>query len=458
MFTMAYALNPFAAVSADVACVALAALGTMPSELSLMLAPVSDLFFTFAPVTATPTPARRRRVSEDRPILYTPDNHEPLTGKAWDEAWVRARIEAITDDAESAVGGDGLWPVHPLDYEADFREDQGLYLGAAGVVWALHRLGRDRPDVIRDRHAHYLERPDSPGVVPGYLLGETGILLVSYLLEPADETAAEFARAVAANRDNETNEMLWGSPGTMLAALAMHRATGEERWVELWRSSADELWRRWEPAAAGAYLWTQQLYGEECVYVGAGHGFAGTALALLAGRSLLDASRAAELDERIVATATALAVREDGLANWVPLAGGELVAGRGGIRVQWCHGSPGMLTSLSTAAVDDAAFTELLAQGGELVWEAGPLAKGPGLCHGTAGNGLAFLALFERTRDQLWLDRARRFAVHALLQVERDRERYAMGRYSLWTGDLGVALMAQSSIIGRAGMPSLDWT
>jgi len=395
-------------------------------------------------------------MSEDRAILYTPDNHEPLRDKGWDEAWVRTRIEAIADDAESAVGNDGLWPVHPLDDDPEYWAGAGVYFGAAGVVWALHRLGRERPDLIRDRHARYLERPDWPGVVPSYLMGEAGILLVSYLLEPAEETAAELARAIAANRENESNEMLWGSPGTMLAALAMHRATGEERWAELWRSSADELWRRWESTATGIYLWTQQLYGKERVLVGAGHGFAGNALALLAGRDLHHSSRALELDERIVATAAALARREDGLANWAPEAGGEL-AHRAGIRVQWCHGAPGMVMSLSAAAVDDASFTELLEAGGELVWAAGPLAKGPGLCHGTAGNGVAFLALFERTGDARWLDRARRFAVHALLQVERHRAQYEMGRYSLWTGDLGVALMAESCIDGRAGMPSLEW-
>ena len=171
-------------------------------------------------------------MSEDRAILYTPDNHEPLRDKGWDEAWVRTRIEAIADDAESAVGNDGLWPVHPLDDDPEYWAGAGVYFGAAGVVWALHRLGRERPDLIRDRHARYLERPDWPGVVPSYLMGEAGILLVSYLLEPAEETAAELARAIAANRENESNEMLWGSPGTMLAALAMHRATGEERWAE----------------------------------------------------------------------------------------------------------------------------------------------------------------------------------------------------------------------------------
>lgn len=194
-------------------------------------------------------------------MLFTPAKHEPLTDRAWDETWVRVRIEEIAGEAEAAVDDDGLWPVHPLDDDPEYPARSGVYMGAAGIVWALHRLGRDRPDLIRHRHERYLERPDWPGVVPGYLFGETGILLVSYLLEPADETAAELARAIAANRDSETNELLWGSPGTMLAALAMHRVTGEERWAQLWAASADELWARWTPTEDGTHLWTQQLYG-----------------------------------------------------------------------------------------------------------------------------------------------------------------------------------------------------
>jgi hypothetical protein len=397
-----------------------------------------------------------RGFSEDRAVLFTPANHEPLVERGWDEAWVRAELETIADAAEAAVDGDGRWPEHPLDAEPEQPAGAGLYLGAAGVVWALHRLGRDRPELIRGLHASYREAPDWPGRVPGYLLGEAGILLVSYLLTPSAATADSLAAAIAANRDNESNELLWGAPGTMVAALAMHDLTGQARWSELWRESADVLWRRWSPTDGRTHLWAQQLYGRELVLVGAGHGFAGNALALLAGRSLLERGRAAELDRRVVSTTTALAVRDGGRANWPPSAEGDLTS-RDGIRVQWCHGAPGMVTSLAGAAADDDSFTELLLEAGELVWQAGPLAKGPGLCHGTAGNGLAFLALHARTGDDRWLERARRFAVHALVQVERQRERYGAGRHSLWTGDLGVAVMAQSCLDARAGVPSLDW-
>jgi hypothetical protein len=125
----------------------------------------------------------------------------------------------------------------------------------------------------------------------------------------------------------------------------------------------------------------------------------------------------------------------------------------GQIRVQWCAGSPGIVTSASTY-LDE----ELLLAGAELPWRTGPpnLEKGPGICHGTAGNGYAFLKLFGRLQNELWLERARRFAMHALDQVERLRRERGRGRYSLWTGDVGVALYAAACIDGTASYPIFD--
>jgi hypothetical protein len=51
------------------------------------------------------------------------------------------------------------------------------------------------------------------------------------------------------------------------------------------------------------------------------------------------------------------------------------------------------------------------------------------------------------------LERARRFAVHALEQVER-----LPGRYSLWTGGVGVALYAAGCIDMRTDYPFFDAT
>ena len=84
-------------------------------------------------------------------------------------------------------------------------------------------------------------------------------------------------------------------------------------------------------------------------------------------------------------------------------------------------------------------------------WQAGPLRKGAGLCHGTAGNGCPFLALHIRTGADEWLDRARVFAMHALDQAES-----AGPSASLWTGQIGVALYLRACLEGWDGMPVLD--
>ena len=122
-------------------------------------------------------------------------------------------------------------------------------------------------------------------------------------------------------------------------------------------------------------------------------------------------------------SSTRTAIVEDGRANWPPSVGTE-----DKLRLQWCHGAPGIITTAS-AYLDE----ELLLAGAELIWDAGPpLAeeKGAGLCHGTAGNGYALLKTFERTGDERWLERARAFAMHALAQAEQ----LPAGRYSLFTG------------------------
>lgn len=43
---------------------------------------------------------------------------------------------------------------------------------------------------------------------------------------------------------------------------------------------------------------------------------------------------------------------------------------------------------------------------GDVVWNWGLLKKGYGLCHGTAGNAYAFLALYRHTHDPKHLYRA----------------------------------------------------
>jgi hypothetical protein len=150
---------------------------------------------------------------------------------------------------------------------------------------------------------------------------------------------------------------------------------------EAWRASADALWAAWDGP-----VWTQHLYGRSERILGAGHGFVGNVRALAGRPDLLGAERLAELQERTVEVLRAEAIRNGELVNWSPLYGGTDPK----IRVQWCHGAPGVI-----------------------------------------------------------LARARAFAMHAIGQIDG-------ARFSLSTGDLGIALYLQACLDGDARFPTID--
>jgi hypothetical protein len=362
-------------------------------------------------------------------VLYRPDWHEPLTDRAWDEAWVRDAAAALTHDAVQAWDPDAFWPAHEWDAFGTELPLKDLFTGAAGVVWALARLDADFDGAAAAIRVHERFRAEPTlfgGAEPpaqarsSLFNGETGIALVRYLLTPSDDLRAILEELIRANLANDVNELMWGVPGTLLAARAI---------------GADELARESEAALRAARdedgWWTQHLYGHVERVLGPIHGLLGNAFAL------------GEL-ESTVPMLRGLAVRDGAHVNWPPGPTDHK------FRLQWCHGAPGVLTT-ATAQLDE----DLLLGGAQLIWDAGPLdrvEKNAGLCHGTAGNGYALLKAFERTQDELWLGRARAFAVHALEQALA-----LPPRYSLFTGGIGAVLYARDVLATRAAFPVLDW-
>jgi Lanthionine synthetase C-like protein len=356
--------------------------------------------------------------------LFSPESHVALTGTGWDADRVRLAIAQVVAGVEAAF--DEGWPVHPADDHESLRTKRlrSVYTGGAGVVDALHRLARRNFVELRRDYVSYLEES---AVAPmdwsdsddtrSLSFGETGIRLVLQRLAPSSANRGRLAELIAANAQDEHRELMSGSAGTILA--------GREVGLDV---TASVEWLRAQRDDDG--LWTQRGLGEKPVrFLGPAHGFAGCVLALGDVGGVSDALRPH-------------AVEEDGLVNWPAVAGSGLLDHRDKrIRVQWCHGAPGIVATLGRLLDEDLALG-----GGELTWRAGPLEKGAGLCHGTAGNGYAFLVLFEQTGDELWLARARAFAMHALEQLQRDR-------YSLWTGCLGTALYLADCVEGGGTLP-----
>jgi len=401
-------------------------------------------------------------------MLFEHDRHELLDPRPWSPSLVHDAIVGIVEGIERSCSAQFSWPVHPLDDEGDVPATgfKGIYLGSAGVLWTLSYLQRegaaklgkvDPIEGLRQTDVTYRDDPDTGQRVPSYFLGHAGILLLLWQATGCSRVADDLYDAVASNVDNPTREPLWGAPGTMLAAWHMWTATGEPRWSALFVKNVDALWNTWRyEASVDCHLWTQDMYGREVQYLGAAHGFAGNVHALLKGVEALGESRRGALYERCVKTLRATAVVAGDEANWpagmfAPRSGGP------SLLMQWCHGAPGIVTALSGFPSQTApAMDALLTAAGRAIWSAGPLAKGYGLCHGTAGNGYAFLKLWQRTGEATWLERARSFAMHAIGQRDRARQAYGQGRYSLFTGDAGLAVYLWHCLGGTATMPALD--
>jgi hypothetical protein len=371
-------------------------------------------------------------------VLYKTAAHEPLRAQSWDARAARRAIDDIVDETLAAY--DGGWEPHPLD----LHPGAGTYSGAAGVAYALDVLGARVPI---DPEALLVDDED-----PRYLAGGLGNALVAWRLQPSDAAAARFERAARALIGGGENELATGAAGAAVAGMLLFDDTRDERWARLVSDAVRLLWSTWAfDRALRACIWTQRRGDGTRQFLGAAHGVAGNAYALIRAAPFQTSDHQRELLDRTVETLSRTAIRDRALANWPDRVDRPDPAPR----VQWCHGAPGIAAALAHAPAH-RELDALLVAAGELTWHAGPLVKGPGLCHGTAGNGWAFLKLRARTKQAKWLERARRFAMHAMGQVVALREQYGRGRHTLWTGDLGVALYLRACIDADDRWPLLD--
>lgn len=74
---------------------------------------------------------------------------------------------------------------------------------------------------------------------------------------------------------------------------------------------------------------------------------------------------------------------------------------------------------------------------GDVVWRKGLLKKGPGICHGVAGNAYVFLLLFRLTQNPLQLYRANKFAEFLTHPVFIQQARIPDCPFSLYEGLAG---------------------
>lgn len=402
------------------------------------------------------------RITNSPPIeqVFDSRRHETLGSCLWSADDAATEIQNIVMDFEEAALPNGAWPTHPLD-DNTLAPKWALYSGAAGAVVSLRLLrkagyfAKDWSSMLRQIHAQYLLTPDY-GYETGLQLGEIGLLTPLLLSDPNDRLT--FDRLVKCMREtvnHPAREITSGGAGMMHAALTLFNRTGNIVWRDIYRDAAQSLWDSWhENTETGEWHWESHIFKGVRSYYGACHGVAGNVQALMRGIELLPHAWAPTIVSRAFTTLSRGAVRSDSRTNWPLSAESDAV----GVKrlVQWCHGAPGVVMALANVETvteeHSVALHEILLNAAELVWDAGPLIKGSGICHGTAGNGFSFLALYHRTGNPQWLERARQFAMHAIKQSRLAAEEYGQRRYTLWTGDGGLAIYLHHCIV--AAVPS----
>jgi hypothetical protein len=389
------------------------------------------------------------------------DRHVPLRPAMWDERVVASAIDEIVSDALAHFQPEGFWLSHPLDGKRDDGHSS-LYMGAAGMIWGLdylQRVGATRaamdfqpvlPRLLEKTQAEMAGYGDY-ATLGSLLFGDLGTALVIMRLAPE----ASIADLIHARCESDTHlpvrELMWGMPGAMLACVHMAEMTNEERWKSMFAVQAARLLADLEETTEGP-LWTQDLYGKQQRYLGPVHGFAGNMIPLIRGWRWLDEKQQRRVADVAARALAANAWRSDEGVTWPAVTGRENAP----YLCQHCHGAPGMVTTFAGAPFAAPELDDLLVKGGDFTWAAGALAKGSNLCHGTGGNGYAFLKLHRRTGDPVWLERARAFAMTAIDQCREVRTQTGRGRYTLWTGDVGLAIYLWDCLKADPRFPTID--
>ena len=399
-------------------------------------------------------------------MLFETNRHVPLDNTPWSADAAEQALRTLLQNTISDYSEERLWQtLHESETDGDIRTT--IYKGGMGVLWALDFLAEYIEDPLPfDKHAladmlyerffqteakALAEYAVDGQTVPSHWLGESGLLLVKSKLQPdaADGIWQKLLPIVQGNMKNPTMEPLWGGTGSIVSALFKLEQEDSPQWRELLIEHAqfmkDEITR---DNPKNCPIWIQDLYGQKRTLLGAGHGFVGNMYPFIRGGRFLPKNLADWALNDSVECIIKSALVEGECCKWAP----ALIPVEGSvpkILLQWCHGAPGVITALNGIPVGySQEFDALMLKAGEIIWKAGPLTKGVGICHGTDGNGYALLKLYSRTGDRKWLERARAFAMHAIGQN--------INGHSLWEGDLGLACYLHSCLVADDRFPLLD--
>ncbi|XP_026740564.1 lanC-like protein 3 [Trichoplusia ni] len=350
----------------------------------------------------------------------------------------------------------------------------GLYVGITGVSYMFYYLSKN--PLLSEHKTMYLQKAleylkpalDASQDKTSFLLGDAGTFALATVLykELGDDHSAETLQAYKSLYNLFLNpkfvkwggdELFVGRAGYLAGALWMSRELKTSVFTQ------EELHKICDTIVASGREYASKhkspcplmyhYYNTE--YLGAAHGISFILQMLLTVPGYIHYNKSAAYDIKTSLEYLASLQTEEG--NW-PCCMEEVGLPEHKL-VHWCHGAPGTVYVMAKAYLiyKDQRFYDACVKAGEIVWNKGLLRKGPGICHGVAGNGYVFLLLHRLTGDAKYLHRAKLFADFMNTEEFISEARLPDNPESLYEGSAGtVCFLSDLLIPDKAEFPFQD--
>ncbi|KRY10622.1 LanC-like protein 2 [Trichinella patagoniensis] len=353
--------------------------------------------------------------------------------------------ETLNDHWSSRIR-DCIYYLTPLWINAirnESENDFSVYTGISGYALLYYHLYQKLND---DNSSDYLTKAVKSinmtkrwkTRTPTFLCGTGGSYAIEALVHRSAKQdaiasgALEKLIAMANETENEDlpDELLYGRSGYLYSLMLVRKEFGNFSGLDAAIAKVvDEIYR--SGIRLGNNTQCKLLYKwHGTYYLGAAHGLAGILFTLMRTPNFCEN---VDLKSAVEQTIDYLITLRFPSGNYPSSLGKETDK-----LVHWCHGAPGFIHMFIQAYAiygKEEYFKEAVACA-DVIWARGLLKKGYGLCHGTAGNGYAFLAMYQLTDDLKYLHRALKFA-EWIFDYGKHGCRIADRPYSLYEGLAG---------------------
>lgn len=357
-----------------------------------------------------------------------------------------------------------------------------LYVGSSGIAFMFYKMSQSNfssenwPEAINHAKRYidqskrlcrnYLKR-DNEKV--SFLCGNAGIYAVSAAISKGTNDVHGLKEDLEVFREgfpitqktvfNEygNDEILFGRAGYLsgiywLNSLLEEKVFNDDRILDICKTMF-ESGRNFNCQNKLSIPLMYECYGDQ--YIGAAHGISAIFHMFLQSNIMEIPNYASVIKASIDYLLTLQAV--DG--NF-PAAMDEVQVGASGYKlVHWCHGAPGVVYVFAKAYLvfKEQKYLDACYKCAELVWNKGLLVKGPGICHGIAGNGYVFLLLYRLTGDPMYLYRTVKFYEFLTSELFEKNAKTPDHPYSLYEGNAGtVCFLLDLLDPERAAFPFMD--